>query len=132
MAAPGRVRIAVRISRDVWLEEVERFNGSSPARTAAERELSALESNGLELRHLRACQDGSGDGTNLAGLYKAYVPLGEGPPSASPYAFVFLPARSGADVFLRLIAFGERHPDRRTRSVYERAHKRLHGRYPGQ
>jgi len=29
-----------------------------------------------------------------------------------------------------LIAFGERHPaDGRTRSVYERAHKRLHGRY---
>jgi len=30
-----------------------------------------------------------------------------------------------------LIAFGERHPaNERTRNVYERAHKRLHGRYP--
>jgi len=30
-----------------------------------------------------------------------------------------------------MIAFGERHPgDPRTRSVYERAHKRLHSRYP--
>ena len=27
---------------------------------------------------------------------------------------------------------GERHPRRGTRSVYERAHKRLHGRYPDQ
>lgn len=28
-------------------------------------------------------------------------------------------------------AFGERHPDNpNTRSVYERAHKRLHGHYP--
>lgn len=29
------------------------------------------------------------------------------------------------------IAFGERHPDNpNTRTVYERAHKRLHGHYP--
>lgn len=132
MAAPGRVRIAVRISQDVWLEEVERFSPSSPARTAAERERSKLESEGLELGHLQACEEAAADGTNLAGLYKVYVPIGDGPPSLRPYAFVFLPARSGSDVFLRLIAFGERHPDRRSRSVYERAHKRQHGRYPRQ
>lgn len=30
-----------------------------------------------------------------------------------------------------MIAFGERHPTNpRSRSVYERAHKRLHGHYP--
>jgi hypothetical protein len=28
------------------------------------------------------------------------------------------------------VAFGERHPQPGTRSVYERAHKQLHGRYP--
>jgi hypothetical protein len=32
---------------------------------------------------------------------------------------------------LRFIAFGERHPEPGTRSVYERAHKRLHGRLSG-
>jgi len=29
-----------------------------------------------------------------------------------------------------MLAFGERHPEPGSRSVYERAHKRLHGRYP--
>jgi hypothetical protein len=33
---------------------------------------------------------------------------------------------------LRLLAFGEGHPRPGSRSVYERAHKRLHGRYPDQ
>jgi hypothetical protein len=33
---------------------------------------------------------------------------------------------------LQLLAFGERHPPSGARSVYERAHKRLHGRYPDQ
>lgn len=33
---------------------------------------------------------------------------------------------------LRFIAYGERHPAAGTRSVYERAHKRLHRRYPDQ
>jgi hypothetical protein len=42
------------------------------------------------------------------------------------------PARAQAQSARRnMIAFGERHPaDERTRNVYERAHKRLHGRYP--
>jgi hypothetical protein len=33
---------------------------------------------------------------------------------------------------LVFVAFGERHPKPGTRTVYERAHKRLHGRYPDQ
>jgi hypothetical protein len=64
------------------------------------------------------------------GRYKVYVPIQDALPSARPFAFVFSPARRGADVYLRLVAFGERHPQKGTRSVYERAHKRLHGRYP--
>jgi hypothetical protein len=35
-------------------------------------------------------------------------------------------------VVLLLIAFGERHSRPGVRSVYERAHPRLHGRYPDQ
>jgi len=57
------------------------------------------------------------------------VPLRDTPPSQRPYGFVFIPTREGV---LALVAFGERHPRPGTRSVYERAHKRLHGRYPGQ
>jgi hypothetical protein len=128
----GRARIAARISRDVWLEEVERLNVRSRARIVAERERRTLEAAGVDLSQLRACSESGGDGTRLKGLYKVYVPIQDGPPSGRPFAFVFSPARRGADVFLRLVAFGERHPSRGTRSVYERAHKRLHGRYPDQ
>lgn len=132
MSEAGRARIAVRISEDVWLEEVERLKANSPARIAAERDRKVLDAHGLDLGQLQACDEAGPDGTNLAGMYKVYVPVGDGPPSKQPYGFVFRPARSGEDVFLRLMAFGERHPDRRSRSVYERAHKRLHGRYPDQ
>lgn len=132
MATSGRGRLAVRISEDVWLQEVERLSGRSRARVAAERERARLETAGVDLAHLRACSEAGTDGTRLKGLYKVYVPIKDGPPSGRPFAFVFSPARRGADVYLRLVAFGERHPQRGTCSVYERAHKRLHGRYQDQ
>jgi hypothetical protein len=73
------------------------------------------------------------NGTRLAGLLKAYVPIRDDPPSARPYGFVFAPAvDADGGVYVELLAFGERHPRPRARSVYERAHKRLHGRYPDQ
>ena len=111
-------RIGVRISPDVWLEEVDRLSSKSPGRMAAERERARLESEGLELRHLRACSVEAEDRTSLAGLFKVYVPIRNAPPSQRPFAFVFSPAGRGRDVYLRLMAFGERHPERGTRSVY--------------
>ena len=85
-----------------------------------------------EPRCARADAEG-GDGTRLARCLKVYVPLVDRPASERPYAFVFELAVSGeGDVTLRLIAYGERHPAPATRCVYERAHKRLHGRYPDQ
>lgn len=132
MPTPGRTRIAVQISQAVWREEVERLRNGSRARVAAERERARLEGAGLELRHLTACSEEGEDGTRLGGLFKVYVPIADAPPSERPFAFVFSPARRGEDVYLRLVGFGERHPPPGTRSVYERAHKRLHGRYPDQ
>jgi hypothetical protein len=67
VATPGRTRIAVRISHDVWLEEVERLRAGSPARVAAERERARLESEGVELGQLRACKDEAEDRTRLEG-----------------------------------------------------------------
>jgi hypothetical protein len=43
---------------------------------------------------------------------------------------VLSPAYGESVVALALVAYGERHPARGARSAYERAHKRLHGRYP--
>jgi hypothetical protein len=64
-------------------------------------------------------------------LVKVYVPITIAPPSERPFGFVLVPgvARDGR-LQLTLLAFGERHPRRGSRSVYERAHKRRHGRYP--
>jgi hypothetical protein len=127
----GAARVAVFIDPEVWREEVERLDGRSPARIAAERERRGLE-NGLPRRLLERCEEEGWDGTHLRGLVKAYVPLREGPASERPYGFVFRPASYRERFVLALVAYGERHPPPGTRSVYERAHKRRHGRYPGQ
>ena len=58
---------------------------------------------------------------------KVYVPIRDAPPSERPSGFALIPTREGVVAF---VAFGERHPAAGTRSVYERAHKRLHRRYP--
>jgi hypothetical protein len=68
----------------------------------------------------------------LTGLVKAYVPISRSAASQRPFGFVFSPGRDHHGAYLAFVAFGERHPRPGTRSVYERAHKRLHGRYPDQ
>lgn len=130
-AVGGRSVYPVRIEPSVWAEEVERFALSSPARTAVQRERKRLERSGVRTSLLLRCDAAGRDGTRLGGLVKVYVPIGEGAPSARPFGLVFAPsADRDGQVLLELIAFGERHPRRGTRSVYERAHKRRHGRYP--
>ncbi len=80
---------------------------------------------------MRACEANANDGTRLNACAKVYVPI-DIEPSRAPYGFVFaLRTTMHGRVTLRLIAFGERHPTA-GRSVYERAHRRLHGRYPDQ
>jgi hypothetical protein len=123
-------RLAVRIDPTVWEEEVGRFAAGSPGRIA-ERERGALERDGIELSSLLPCEAEGGEGTRLERLVKAYVPLGERSPSERPFGFVFSPAMGREGPYVELVAFGERHPTRSaTRSVYERAHKRLHGATP--
>jgi hypothetical protein len=114
----------------VWREEVERLDPRSAARIAAERERRYLEADGVSRGFVERCDEEGPDGTRLGGLVKAYVPLRDGPPSGRPFGFVFRPGRGNGELVLDLLAFGERHPQPGTRSVYERAHKRLHGRYP--
>jgi hypothetical protein len=123
-------RVAVQINETVWAEEVVRFGRGAPARVAAERERPRIERDGIELSLLARCDPQHGSGTRLHGLLKAYVPIGYGPPSERPFGFVLSPARGVDGIYVELVAFGARHPEPGTRSVYERAHKRLHGRYP--
>ena len=131
MPTPGRdrARVAVRIDPDVWREEVERLDPGSRGRVAAERERPRLVGDGVDLTQLQRGAEVAEDRTRLPGLLKVYVPIGDGPPSERPFGMVFSPEPGPR---LALVAFGERHPRTGTRTVYERAHKRLHGRYPGQ
>jgi len=131
-AGRGAPRLAVRIGARVWREEVERYDRRSEARIAVERERPGLERGGVSIDELEACAEDGPDGTRLGGLLKLYLPISEAPPSERPFAFVLATGRDEGQRYLALVAFGERHPRRGVRSVYERAHKRLHGRYPDQ
>lgn len=115
---------------DVWAEEVGRFGTSSDAYLEAEKARAAIERAGSRIA-IRPCLSLGPDATRLSGCAKAYVPL-EGTTAGAPFGFVFsIDREKDGRVVLRLIAYGERHPNS-SRSVYERAHRRLHGRYQDQ
>lgn len=126
-AAP---RASIEFRSAVWEQEVERFDRRSPARIQAERARREIEAGGARLAW-RPCEAEGPGGIRLPGCRKLYVPLGASGPSAAPFGFVFrLSQRPDGSLAWTLIAFGVRHPDRDIRSVYERAHKRLHGHFP--
>jgi hypothetical protein len=122
-------RLAVRFDEAVWQEAIRGFSReplqiATSARHAAERR-------GIALADVHPCQAVGPDGTQLAGCAKLYLPLGDAPPSERPMAFVLRLARvPDAALVWIFIAFGHRHPGPGVRSVYERAHRQLHGRFP--
>jgi hypothetical protein len=129
--ARGLPPFAIEFGSVEWEEEVERLDPHSPGRTQAERARKSIEAGAIEPAWKRCQAEGPG-GTKLPGCLKLYVPLGKDAPSEAPHGFVFqLVANPDGSLAWNMIAFGERHPsDDRTRNVYERAHRRLHGRYP--
>jgi hypothetical protein len=114
-----------------WVEEVERFESGAIARVRAEGARREIEAEDRKLIW-RPCEAEHASGAHLPGCRKLYVPLNAEGASAAPYGFVFqLVQTSDSTLIWNFIAFGERHPDNpNTRTVYERAHKRLHGHYP--
>lgn len=129
--AGGLPPVSIEFSSVEWTEEVERYDPRSPARTQAQSARKTIETGMTKLDWRRCKADGPGC-TRLPGCRKLYVPLGRQSASEAPYGFVFQLIQKPDDgLAWNMIAFGERHPaDERTRNVYERAHKRLHGRYP--
>lgn len=114
----------------VWAEEVGRFDVAAEAHSSAIRARRDMERRGARIP-VRPCETEGLDGTRLVGCAKVYVPVAA-ELSRAPYGFVFALRSdpSTGRVRLLLLAFGECHPRPGVRSVYERAHKRLHGRYP--
>jgi hypothetical protein len=129
--AGGPPVVSVEFGSLEWREEVERYDPRSPARTHAQVARKTIEAGNAKLDWKRCKADGPGR-TELPGCRKLYVPLGKEGASQAPYGFVFqLIQKPDDSLAWNLIAFGERHPaNKRTRNVYERGHKRLHGRYP--
>jgi hypothetical protein len=123
--------VPVRFDHEEWAQEVERLDARSTPRLQAEKALREIES-GKAALDLRLCEGDGEDRTSLPGCAKLYVPPGRQGASDAPYGFVFQLAQDAdGSLVWNFLAFGERHPDNpATRTVYERAHKRLHGRYP--
>ena len=113
-----------------WAEEVERFHPLSPPRARAQNARRMIETGDQKLHWLNCKPDGL---VPLPGCRKLYVPLGKKAPSEAPYGFVFLLVHNqDRTLAWSFVAFGERHPSNpKTRTVYERAYKRINGRYPG-
>jgi hypothetical protein len=130
-AAGGPPAVPIEFGAIEWEEEVERYSRRSPARAQAQRARRMIEAGTAKLDWKR-CKAAGPDGTKLPGCRKLYVPLDKQGAAEAPYGFVFqLTQKPDGSLAWSLIAFGERHPaNQRSRNVYERAHKRLHGRYP--
>lgn len=129
--AGGPPPVPIEFGSIEWEEETERYGPHSPARAQAKSARRTIETGTARLDWRRCKADGPG-GTKLPGCRKLYVPLGKQGGAEAPYGFVFqLIQKPDNSLAWNMIAFGERHPaNPRSRNVYERAHKRLHGRYP--
>jgi hypothetical protein len=113
-----------------WAEEVERYAPNAAARLSAETARREIEGGRSDLAR-KPCESPGPDNTILPGCRKLYLPLDAEGASAAPFGFVLQAMRTEKGLAWNFLAFGERHPDNpATRTVYERAHKRLHGRYP--
>jgi hypothetical protein len=127
--APSARRLAVRFDDSVWHEAVRGFS-REPLQIATSARLAA-ERHGIALAEVLPCEAAGPDGTQLAGCAKLYLPPGDAPPSERPFAFVVQLTRAADGTLVwTFVAFGHRHPRPGVRSVYERAHRQLHGRFP--
>lgn len=126
-----RRHLGVRFDERVWTDATRGFSGQSLEVAASARR--KLEEEGITLAQLLPCESPGPDRTDLPACAKLYLPAGEAPPSQRPFAFILQLARDAAgDLVFMFIAFGPRHPGPGVRSVYERAHRQLHGRFPDQ
>jgi len=86
-----------------------------------------FEQGGVEIKAPRRCDPESRDGTKLPACFKVYLPAPNG-----KFGMVFRFVRESEGLALRYLAFGIRHHPRNSnaRTVYEIAHRRLHGQLP--
>lgn len=120
--APGS-SFPVRINR-TWLKS-DLDNATPAGREVLASAVAGFTKSGAPVDRLKACDANGRDGTRLGGCVKVYLP-----PPLGPWGAVFTGAipRDDEGPALILLAAGERHPARPWRpSVYDVAHRRLHG-----
>lgn len=104
------------------MKRSSRRTSTAAARTAIERAIGDLLSDGVPVGLLRPCDAEARDGTRLGGCAKLYIPQPDG-----QWGAVFTIGAAASKPALLLLAVGERHPARPWKpSVYEIAHRRLH------
>ncbi|HEX5608520.1 MAG TPA: hypothetical protein VFX45_00345 [Solirubrobacterales bacterium] len=86
-----------------------------------------FERDGVEIKALRRCDPEGRDGSELPACFKVYLPAPHG-----KFGMVFRFIRDSDGLALRYLAFGVRHHprDSHAQTVYEIAHRRLHGQLP--
>lgn len=108
----------------VWAEDLAR--APERGREVALAARDEFELHGVPLAYVRGCEVEGPDGTRLAECVKVYLPAASG-----AHGMVLKIERDRTNRRLRLacIAFGPRHPPRKSRTppVYEIAHIRLGG-----
>lgn len=116
----GFVRVA--FDEVAWQEDL--LSATGAGRESAVQARARLDREGQEVDALLPCQAEGSDGTSLSGCVKVYLP-----PPAGRWGLVYLIARDkDGRLHLDHLAFGLRHPPRGRRlSVYQAAHRRLHG-----
>ncbi|MGI8593873.1 MAG: hypothetical protein ACR2ML_05830 [Solirubrobacteraceae bacterium] len=123
-------RLRVRFDEHAFALDVGRYGHRTPAREAAERAREIYASEGVDRAQLEPCAAEGRDGTQLAGRVKVYLPPDATEP---PFRMLFSPVIVEARLELAYLAFGVGHQPKGSRAptVYEIAHRRIHGEWPG-
>ncbi|HEV3320681.1 MAG TPA: hypothetical protein VG147_00635 [Solirubrobacteraceae bacterium] len=122
-----RAHAPVGFDEAVWKEDLR--SSTDAGRTAAASKRAELERDGQPIDELLACDTEAQDGTSLPNCVKTYVPWPDG-----KWGIVYLIARdpNTGRLSLDVLSFGVRHHPQGSHAptVYERAHRRMHGQPP--
>lgn len=111
----------VRIVEEALAEDLA--HATEAAQAAITAAVDELRESGARSEWLLRCEEQARDGTRLGGCVKLYIPR-----PAGQWGVVLAADEEASKPALVLLAVGERHPARPWRpSVYEVAHRRLHG-----
>lgn len=129
--APGHVQL--NISKAAYVTDDSARASKNADKCLTEDVLDGFVPNGIPLAALRSCSAEHNNGTDLPRCFKVYLPVVYPAGPTRPWRLIVLLVKDqpGPD-FLAYLAFGPHHaPSTYKKDVYEVAHFRLHGAWPG-